>query len=41
MDMVIHARPSAYRLRFDELARIAATIEHEAARVAPKLVAVD
>ena len=41
MDMVIHARPSAYRLRFDELARIATILEHEAARVAPKLVAVD
>lgn len=41
MDMVIHARPSAYRLRFDELARIATAIEHEAARVAAKLVAVD
>ena len=41
IDMVIHARPSAYRLTFDELARIAATIDEQAARIAAKLVAVD
>jgi ribonuclease P protein component len=41
IDMVIHARPSAYRLRFDELTSITATIVREAARVAAKLGAVD
>ena len=41
IDMVIHARPSAYRLTFAELARIAATIDEQAARIAAKLVAVD
>ena len=41
VDIVIHARPSAYRLRFDELARLATTIEEQGARIATKLVAVD
>lgn len=41
VDMVIHARPSAYRLRFDELAGLATAIEQQAARIAAKLVAVD
>ena len=41
VDMVIHARPSAYRLRFEELAGLAAAIEQQAARIATKLVAVD
>jgi ribonuclease P protein component len=41
IDMVIHARPSAYRLGFDELAVLAASIEQQAARVAAKLAAVD
>jgi ribonuclease P protein component len=41
VDVVIHARPSAYRLSFDELARLATTIEKDAARIAARLVAVD
>lgn len=41
VDVVIHARPSAYRLRFDELAGLAAAIEQQTARIAAKLVAVD
>jgi len=41
VDVVIHARPSAYRLRFDELAGLAAAIDEQVARVAAKLVAVD
>ena len=41
LDVVIHARPSAYRLRFDELAGLAAAIDEQVARVAAKLVAVD
>lgn len=41
VDMVIHARPSAYRLRFDELAGLATTIDQQVARIASKLVAVD
>lgn len=41
VDVVIHARPSAYRLRFDELADLAAAIEQQTARIAAKLVAVD
>jgi hypothetical protein len=39
--MVIHARPSAYRLRFDELAGLATSIEQQSARIAAKLAAVD
>jgi ribonuclease P protein component len=41
IDMVVHARPSAYRLSFDELARIMAVVGQEAPRVAARLVAVD
>jgi ribonuclease P protein component len=41
IDMVIHARPSAYRLRFEELARLATHIEREATRIAAKIAAVD
>jgi ribonuclease P protein component len=41
VDMVIHARPSAYRLRFEELSEIARLIDREVTRVAPKLAAVD
>jgi ribonuclease P protein component len=41
MDMVIHARPSAYKLRFEELAGLAETIGREAARIASKLATVD
>jgi len=41
VDMVIHARPSAYRLTFDQLAGLATTIDEQAARIAAKLVAVD
>ena len=41
IDMVIHARPSAYRLRFEELAELARHIDREATRIAPKLAAVD
>ena len=41
VDMVIHARPSAYRLTFDELAGLATTIDEQGARIAAKLVAVD
>ena len=41
VDVVIHARPSAYRLRFDELAGLATTIDQQVARIAAKLVAVD
>ena len=33
MDMVIHARPSAYRLSFAELSELAGRIDREAARI--------
>jgi putative membrane protein insertion efficiency factor/ribonuclease P protein component len=41
VDLVIHARPSAYRLDFAELTRLATIIEQEAARIATRLAAVD
>jgi ribonuclease P protein component len=41
IDMVIHARPSAYRLSFDELSELAARVDREAARIATKVTAVD
>jgi ribonuclease P protein component len=36
LDMVIHARPSAYRLSFGELAELASRIDREAARISVK-----
>jgi ribonuclease P protein component len=41
VDMVIHARPSAYRLGFAELAELARHIDREATKIAPKLAALD
>lgn len=41
IDVVVHVRPSAYRLDFDELARVMAVVGQEAPRVAARLVAVD
>jgi ribonuclease P protein component len=41
VDMVIHARPSAYRLSFAELADLVNRIDREAARIAGKTATVD
>ena len=39
IDLVLTARPSAYRLSFDELTMIGEHIRREAERVAPRLLA--
>ena len=39
IDVVINARPSAYRLTFDQLAELGRRIRAEAERVAPRLLA--
>jgi ribonuclease P protein component len=41
VDMVIHARPSAYRLSFAELAELASRIDREAARIVTKSATLD
>jgi ribonuclease P protein component len=41
LDMVVHARPSAYKLSFDELSSVMSVVGGEASRIAARLVAVD
>jgi ribonuclease P protein component len=41
LDMVVHAKPSAYRLSFNELSAVMAVVGREATRIAARLVAVD
>jgi len=41
LDMVVHARASAYRLSFDELSAVMIVAGRDAARIATRLVAVD
>jgi ribonuclease P protein component len=39
IDLVLHARPSAYGLTFEQLAELGARVRREAEHVAPRLLA--